>query len=503
MSESFEKFRKQLGSGMKSQRWNLKSVTALVIFGAIIAVFALFGLPNRLNNGAQASGSAAQVNHTLISVADLRSESARLEQMYAPLFGGNMGDAQRQFVRQQALENLIFQEVSFQTAKKEGILATDAELQDMIVRELPYFQQNGRFQRDLYYQILEANHLTPAQFEEKLRKEKTNIRAQRLFEAAAQPLKIEVEKLKTLQENKLNIAFARLDKDKVISQMKSASVEAQLAKPEFAKKVQDYYAANRPEFDIQPEVKAQHILIKTGPQMTEAQAKTKIEEIQKRAKSEDFGKLAAQLSEDEGSKAKNGDLGFFHKGQMVPEFEKAAFSQKVGEVGEPVKTNFGYHLIKVTDKREGGLRPFEQVRMEIAQKLIASEAYEAEIKTLDEALAKNDTAAVDAQLKRMGVKWEETGFFDLNADMIPKLPSAEATKAALTLSEAQPNYPKVVRDGSEKFVLRFKGKKKEVSTDSQNLQAQLEKERANELFGSWIETAKKSTKIERANIKGL
>lgn len=496
MSDTFNQFKKQLNSGLQSKRWSLKSITAMILFAAIIAVFALFGFPNNFNNSA-GMGAAAQVNDTLISIAEFQNESGRLEQMYAPLFGGNMGDAQRQFVRQQALENLITQEVAAQSAKKQGILATDVELQNMIVRELPYFQSEGRFQRDLYYRILEANRMTPAGFEDKLRKEKITQRTQRLFEAASQPLKFESEKLKALQESKINVGFARVDKDKVVGAMKVGNPQAELVNPEFAKKVQDYYEANKSEFEIAPQVRAQHILIKVDADTTEAQAKAKIEEIKQKAKSGDFAKLAAQYSEDQGSKAKGGDLGTFGKGNMVPEFETAAFSQKIGEVGEPIKSLYGYHLIKVNERKEGGLQPFEKVQLSIAQKLLATEAYEKEITTLEQALAKNDSAAVDAQLKKMGVNWEETGFFDLTADVIPKLQSPEASRVAFGMTQAQGLHPQLIRDGAERYVLRLKGTKKEPVAAGSEAQLAMIRERASDLFRSWIEEAKKSSSIER------
>lgn len=494
-----ENFRKQIESGFKKDRVSLKSIVALVLFGAIILVFVFFGLHNQGVGGGSA-GSAGRVNNKLISVAELRSETQRLEQMYAPMFGGqSIGAAQRQFLQQQALESLIAQELASQLAKKEGILATDKEIQDTIVKEIPAFQRDGRFQRDLYYQLLQANYMNPADFEARIRKEKQNFRTRRMFEVTAQPLQLEVAKLKALQEMQMNVSFARLDKELVLKAMKtsSADVQAKLATPDFAKRVEEYYNANKAEFKTEPQARVQHILIKTTPEMTDEKAKTKILEIKNRATKEDFGKLAAQLSEDTGSKAKNGDLGYFGKGRMVPEFETAAFTQKVGEVGEPVKTNFGYHLVKVLDRKEEHQGTLEEVRMDIAQKLIATELYDSEIKTIEDALAKNDSAAVDAQLKKMGVNWDETGFFDLGAEVAPKLGSPEATAAAFQVSAAKPLYPKVVRDGAEKFVVKFKAEKKAAAPAGDTASAVLSQQRAAELFGSWIENAKQSAKIER------
>lgn len=499
----FESFRKSVESGFQKDRVSVKSIVAMIMFGAIIMVFVLFGLTSKTAGdgmGGGGGGSAGRVNNTLISVGDLRSESQRLEQMYAPMFGGNgMGDAQRQFLRQQALESLIMKELAAQTAKKEGILATDAEIQEVIVKEIPAFQKDGRFQRDVYYQLLEANHLKPVDFEQKIRQERQNMRARQLFEVAAAPLKFEVDKLKQMQESKLNVAFVRLDKELVIKAMKTsdADVKAKLGNADFAKKVEEYFKSNKPEFTSEAQARAQHILIKVDDKTSEAAAQAQIAEIQKRAQKEEFGKLASQVSQDTGSKVKNGDLGFFTKGKMVPEFENAVFAQKVGEVGQPVKTQFGYHLIKVLEKKEAHEQTLDEAKTTIAQKLIALDAYEGVVQSIEQALGKNDSAGLDAELKKLGMTWEETGFFDLNSDNIPKLQSLEATKAAFAVSDAKPLFPKVVRDGAEKFVVKFKAAKKEASAEGAKSGENVARERGSELFASWIEHAKKTAKIER------
>ncbi|MGZ5280161.1 MAG: peptidylprolyl isomerase [Pseudobdellovibrionaceae bacterium] len=504
MSDSFNQFRKQVSGTFEGKRWSAKSITAMILFGAIILVFVLFGFPNNeMGAGGAAMGSAARVNNTLIPLADLRSESSRIEQMYPPLFGGaGMGDAQRQFVVQQALEGLINQELVSQMAKKEGILATDPEIQDVIVKEIPAFQKDGRFQRDLYYGVLEANRLNAADFESKLRKEKTGIRTQRLFEAAAVPLSFELQKLKMLQETKLNVAFARVDKEKILRSMQAppSEVTAKLENADFYKKVQENYSANKAEFVIEPQVHAQHILIKIDEKTNESKAKALMEDVRKKAQTEDFGKLAKQYSQDEGSKDKNGDLGFFGKGRMVPEFEAAAFQQKVGAVGEPVKSQFGFHLIKVIERKEGGERSLIEVKTEIAQKLMATDSYDAEVKALEEALAKADSAAIDAQLKKMGATWDETGFFDMSADMVPKLNSPEASKAAFQLSDSKKIYPTLIRDNADRFVLKLKEIKKDTAaTAVAGTNEQIARERSSDLFRTWVETGKKTAKIERNN----
>ncbi len=135
-----------------------------------------------------------------------------------------------------------------------------------------------------------------------------------------------------------------------------------------------YYKGHQDEFGTVEMVRVRHILFKPAKPMAEddwKNAKTKAEDVLKRIKAgEDFERLAAEFSDDASSKTKGGDLGFFPKGKMVPDFEKAAFSLKPGEI-EIVKTPYGYHIIKLEDKKISGVEPFEQVKNKVEEKVFA------------------------------------------------------------------------------------------------------------------------------------
>jgi len=125
--------------------------------------------------------------------------------------------------------------------------------------------------------------------------------------------------------------------------------------------LKDYYDKHKEEFTSTIQIKASHILVKTEDEAKKVQARLK--------KGEKFGDIAKAVSIDPGSAKNGGDLGFFSKGQMVPEFEKAAASLNVDDISVPVKTQFGYHIIKVTDKKKGAPIEFEKIKDMIVQKL--------------------------------------------------------------------------------------------------------------------------------------
>jgi len=140
-----------------------------------------------------------------------------------------------------------------------------------------------------------------------------------------------------------------------------------------AEMVKAYYNDNAEQFSRSEEVQAQHILITVGKEAgaeDQAKAKKTILSIQQQLKDgKDFAALAKEFSDDPGSGANGGDLGFFSRGKMVPEFEDAAFSTKKGEVSEPVQTQFGWHLIKVNDRKEAGTISLAEVQDQIEQNL--------------------------------------------------------------------------------------------------------------------------------------
>jgi peptidyl-prolyl cis-trans isomerase C len=143
--------------------------------------------------------------------------------------------------------------------------------------------------------------------------------------------------------------------------------------------ISSFYQGNGPRFQQPEGVRASHILIKaanTAPDATKKEARTKAEGLLKEAQSGgDFAALAKANSED-GSAADGGDLGFFQRGQMVPEFENAAFALQPGQLSSIVESQFGYHIIKVTERRAARTVPLEEAKDRIREYLTAQHRQE-------------------------------------------------------------------------------------------------------------------------------
>jgi parvulin-like peptidyl-prolyl isomerase len=177
----------------------------------------------------------------------------------------------------------------------------------------------------------------------------------------------------TPDELKKNIRTGLQQSRWMKSQVKTSEITDDQAK--------SFYESNIKEFEQPETVKASHILFMVDPDAQADVVKQKEEAATKAAEraaaGEDFTKLAKELSEEPGASESGGDLGFFPKDRMVPEFADAAFAQKVGDISKPVKTQFGWHVIKVTDKKAAGTMPFDQVKEQVAAYLKSNNQREA------------------------------------------------------------------------------------------------------------------------------
>lgn len=490
-------FSDKMKKGLAERGISLRSVVAILLFGMIVLVFILSDLTGR-HQGTVNMGQAAQVNGEIISLKDFNEEEARMSQYYAQLFGGQFDlGPQRAMLRGEVMNTIVTKALTSQAAEKEGIYATDAEIVHMVTEELPYFKKDGHFQSDSYKNILEANQMTPGEFEAKLRKDIKNQRSRQLFESAFSISDLQKGFEKELRSSKMNLEYVQLSGAEFGLQNKvtPAQLAEKLADADFAKKVESTFKANESSYETKEQVKASHILIRAEPGK-EDEALKKAQAIAKRLEKEEFGKVAAQTSDDPGSKSKNGELGYFSRGRMLKEFEDAAFSLPVGKVSSPVKSSFGYHIIKVTDKKAYAKADFSKAKNEIAQKLIADEQYAQFIKAVEADLTAGKIEEVVKTLAANKMSWKETGFFDLASEVVPGMNSAQALKVALELNKTQAMAKRLIREGDVQFLVRLKDFKTEAADIKPQDQELLQRQASTEAYRLWVDNFKKTASIK-------
>ena len=249
------------------------------------------------------------------------------------------------------------------------------------------------------------------------------------------------------------------------------------------------------QFDQKEQVKAQHILIKAdkGDPRADANALEKAKTLRAQAMKGDFGTVAEKNSDDPGSKTKKGELGYFSRGQMVPEFEEVAFKMKVGEVSEPVRTQFGYHVIKLLDKKAASEASYEKNKTDVAQILLARDQVTAQKTKLEDAFKNGDDKAF---LAKMNLSWKDTAPFDMGADAIPGLASAKVVDSLSDII-ADSSKPHVIRDGDTQYIVKVKDIKNVQSTDTKTAANEsIQKTRAQDLFEGWILNFRESSKVD-------
>jgi len=478
-----------------------KNFAVHLVFWPIIAVFVIWGFERY---GNPVGGAAAIVNNHSVSLGEYRNAVQRMVDFYTQVFQGNFDEkTQEQYhIKENALSQLVDTVLISDEADVMGLRPTDAEVRDTIVNDVN-FKKDGKFSRDNYDAALKYLHLTASQFEDEERKGLMMSRINKLFEQNLAPTSLEVQKEKTLRSEKKNVEFIRLDKDQVTAKMNfsQTEIESFLKSDANLKDVREYFDLHQSEFSKPEEIHAVHILVKAkaGDVAEEKAAREKIDKIRSELTMSNFAELAKKYSDDPGSKVKGGELGWFGHGRMVPEFDKAAFSLAIGKVSDPVKTNFGYHLIKVLEKHPLTREDFDKVKPSIAQKFLAREKFDKTVAEAEKKFSSSPGEGVNSIQSLMGpkAKWEETGPFTLADETIPKLgENTELIGAAMAVSQSKPLFPKLIKEGSTYYVVRFKKSEPAPEVDEKTLAKSLASTTSRNVFDSW-----RTALREKATIK--
>jgi peptidyl-prolyl cis-trans isomerase D len=371
----------------------------------VVLAFILLYIPDFLRDpgaGASMHDVVATVDGREITVARFRRAYNQQLQAYRQAYGAQMDERLlRQLgIDQRIVQSMIEEETALAEAERLGITASNAEVRERILA-IPAFQEDGRFIGDLRYRrLLESQMppMRPAEFEEQVRRSITIEKLQGALTDWVVVTDAEVEEAFRRRNEKVRLAAVHFPADRFRDEVQAtdeevaahfeanreqyrmpekrriryAMVDLQAIRertPVTPQDAQRYYEDNREQFSTPEQIRASHILFETAGK-DEAEVRARAERVLAQAKKGvDFAKLANEHTDEEIGRTRGGDLDFFGRGQMVPEFEEAAFNMEVSQVSDLVQTQYGFHIIKVTDKREAVTRSLTEVHAQIEDQI--------------------------------------------------------------------------------------------------------------------------------------
>ena len=374
-----------------------------IVLALIILPFALWGVSSYDKSGNTAD-VAATVNGTKITQQELenalRQQQDRMRQQLGANFDAAMFDNPE--MKRAVLDNLVSQRLLVERAKAARLAVPDDQVVQMI-GGIEAFQDGGKFDKKRYEAVLANQSMSPLMFEARVRDELLGQQMQDAYAQNGFAANSVADNVIRLNEQQRVVSASPISSQSYMSQAKvdnaalkkyyeqnpnefhvqeqakveyaKFSVDDLLAKAEVSKEdVRKYYDEHQNDFGSPEERRAAHILISVRAGASQAEqdaAKAKAEQLlqQVRQNPAGFAELARKNSQDPGSAANGGDLGFFGRGMMVKPFDDAAFALKVGEISGLVKSDFGYHIIKLIAVKPSRVLPFDEAREGIVNKL--------------------------------------------------------------------------------------------------------------------------------------
>ncbi len=401
---------------------HLKFVLWGVVIVFVLLVFVDWG-SGRAGGGG--NGAAVKIGRHEVTEQQFVQQVKRLQDLYQRQLGDNWEQFKDRInLGEQAVQQLVERQLLLDEAHDMGLVVSEEEVRRQVL-SLPVFtDENGQFiGQEGYKRILRANRTNPQDFEAQLREDllleklramlvdgiwiddaevDDSIRRER-EQASVKAIQLRYERFLadvTIGDDEAREYFEanketfRREEERVIRYLVIETNKLRRLLEVDDDQLQAYFDEHKDEFRQGEQVQASHILFRLNPGATpdeEAAVKLKAEQVAKLARGgADFAELAGVHSEDPGSKDNGGDLGWFGKGRMVPEFEKAVFGAKPGDLIGPVKSQFGYHVIKVVGVRPERVPSLDEIKDEVRFKYLESHAAsEAEVRAA--ALAKRVT----------------------------------------------------------------------------------------------------------------
>ena len=403
-----------------------RGVFSWFIILAICIPFALFGIQDYFGSGKEKP--IATVGEREFFQIDVNKA---YDQFSQNLKGRKFDE---QIVKKQALKKLISDEVLLQHVQEQKLVISDETTRKYIATR-EYFQTDGQFDKKLYKSLLASQRMSPIDFAFEIQKALVMEQFQRsiiesgfattydvdnFFKIQNQQRSVELLTVPLLQvtdkptEQEITDYYQQNQDDyKTAEQVAIEYIELSMAKlaldqePD-EQQLLDFFDEQKDTFATDERRKISHILFANSDD-----ALTKATTARKRLETEDFAVLAKELSDDKLSAEKGGDLGLIAAGEMQKVFEDAVFALQEGEISQPVKTEFGYHLIKVTDLTLGSVKAFDEVKDKVKaayQKIQAEEVFFELGEKLAEVSYENSDS-LDAAAEAVAIKPEKTGMF--------------------------------------------------------------------------------------------
>ncbi|MGE5245677.1 MAG: SurA N-terminal domain-containing protein [Betaproteobacteria bacterium] len=440
--------------------------------GLVCLAFIIFYIPDFLRSGADAASAdtIASVEGQEITAGEFRRTYEAQLQAYRSAYGGNVSEQllKQLGVEQQILQQMVDERAALAEAERVGITVSDEEVRQRIFA-MPAFQENGRFIGEERYQALlrmQRPPMTPAEFEDSVRRSLTVDKLRDSLTGWVAVADKDLEREYRRRNDKIKLAVVSFVADSFRPQANVSDAEiasyfdahkADFKIPEKRKiryllidvdamrqkitvapaDVDRAYNDNIEQYTTPEQVRASHILLKTQGK-DDAAVKAKAEQILKEAQGgADFAALAKKDSEDEATAKNGGDLDYFGKGRMVPEFDEAVFSMKPGEI-RLVKTQYGYHIVKLVDRKPAVTKTLAEVRPQIVEQL-AFERAQAQAADLAQSLEKDIStpADLDSVAKKQGLTVQESGFFARDEPILGLGPSPEASARAFDMKQGE------------------------------------------------------------------
>src|SRR5712692_5001019 len=414
-----------------------------ILLGAVVLVLGgsmlLYLVPQSPVSGEISTDTVAKIGDESVSVQEVRQQLNQIEQR-----NPNMKPLEALYA-QQILKQLVFQKEIEYEAKRLGMAVSDQERADRIRQYVPTAFNGGTFVGlDKYSAEVQARfQLTVPVFEELIRQSLLEEKFRKLVTDGISVGPAELQDEFRYKNEKVKLDYAVIKPEELEAKITPSDAEFKAAYEKNKSKYQvperrsvryalldvnqlrqslqisddmlkQQYQANIQQYQVPNQVHVQHILFRTvGKTDAEVEEiKKKAEDVLKQAKKgAKFDELAKKYSEDPGSKDKGGDLSWIRQGQTVPEFEKTAFGLAPGQISDLVKTQYGFHIIKVLEKETAHTKPFEQVKDSIRSPLLLTQADKQASDTADQlssAIRRSNKVSLDDLAKQYHLTLGET-----------------------------------------------------------------------------------------------